>query len=130
MTLTIVLSALIGVSLGLLGGGGSILTVPILVYAAGLEPKDGIATSLLVVGVTSLAAMPVKPGSLRKGFAWFVLAMAVFMIAKQLPPHRRASSGRSPRPLRSCHGGRARGRSRRRTCMPPRAAWPLPLLTG
>ena len=57
MTLTLVLSVLIGVSLGLLGGGGSILTVPILVYAAGLAPKDGIATSLLVVGVTSLAAM-------------------------------------------------------------------------
>lgn len=57
MILTLVLSVLIGVSLGLLGGGGSILTVPILVYAAGLEPKDGIATSLLVVGVTSLSAM-------------------------------------------------------------------------
>ena len=57
MLLIVTLSALIGVSLGLLGGGGSILTVPILVYAAGLEPKDAIATSLLVVGVTSLAAM-------------------------------------------------------------------------
>jgi uncharacterized membrane protein YfcA len=56
MIFTLVLSVLIGLSLGLLGGGGSILTVPILVYAAGLAPKDGIATSLLVVGVTSLAA--------------------------------------------------------------------------
>ena len=55
--LTLALSVLIGVSLGLLGGGGSILTVPILVYAAGLDPKDGIATSLLVVGVTSVSAM-------------------------------------------------------------------------
>jgi uncharacterized membrane protein YfcA len=57
MLVVLALSVLIGVSLGLLGGGGSILTVPILVYAAGLEPKDGIATSLLVVGVTSAAAM-------------------------------------------------------------------------
>ena len=57
MTLTLCLSVLIGVSLGLLGGGGSILTVPILVYVAGLEPKNGIATSLLVVGATSFAAM-------------------------------------------------------------------------
>jgi uncharacterized membrane protein YfcA len=57
MILTLALSVLIGVSLGLLGGGGSILTVPILVYAAGLDPKDGIATSLLVVGVTSASAM-------------------------------------------------------------------------
>ena len=55
--LALVLSLAIGVSLGLLGGGGSILTVPILVYALGLEAKSAIATSLLVVGVTSLAAL-------------------------------------------------------------------------
>lgn len=57
MILLLALSALIGLSLGLLGGGGSILTVPILVYVAHLPPKDGIATSLLVVGVTSAVAM-------------------------------------------------------------------------
>ena len=55
LALTLALSVLIGVALGLLGGGGSILTVPILVYVAGLEPKAAIATSLLVVGVTSAA---------------------------------------------------------------------------
>lgn len=53
---TIALSVLIGVSLGLLGGGGSILTVPILVYVAGQDAKAAIATSLLVVAVTSAAA--------------------------------------------------------------------------
>jgi uncharacterized protein len=59
MTLTVVLllSVLIGVTLGLLGGGGSILTVPILVYVAGQDAKTAIATSLLVVGVTSAAGM-------------------------------------------------------------------------
>lgn len=51
------LSVLIGVTLGLLGGGGSILTVPILVYVFGLEPHPAIATSLLVVGTTSLVAL-------------------------------------------------------------------------
>lgn len=50
---TLVLSVLIGVALGLLGGGGSILTVPILVYVAGQDTKTAIATSLVVVGVTS-----------------------------------------------------------------------------
>jgi len=55
--IAIALAVLVGVSLGLLGGGGSILTLPILVYAAGLEPKDGIATSLLIVGATSGAAL-------------------------------------------------------------------------
>lgn len=49
------LSVLIGVTLGLLGGGGSILTVPILVYVAGQDAKSAIATSLLVVAVTSAA---------------------------------------------------------------------------
>lgn len=57
MVLAIALSVLIGVTLGLLGGGGSILTVPILVYVVELEPKRAIATSLLVVGCTSVAAM-------------------------------------------------------------------------
>ena len=55
--LALVLSLLIGLSLGLLGGGGSILTTPILIYALGVEIKAAIATSLLVVGITSLAGM-------------------------------------------------------------------------
>jgi uncharacterized protein len=53
IALTIVLAVLVGVSLGLLGGGGSIVMVPLLAYVAGMEPKHAIATSLLVVGVTS-----------------------------------------------------------------------------
>lgn len=55
LPLALVLSLLIGVSLGLLGGGGSILTTPILIYALGVEPKEAIATSLLVVAITSVA---------------------------------------------------------------------------
>ncbi|MFI8411970.1 sulfite exporter TauE/SafE family protein [Paeniglutamicibacter gangotriensis] len=53
LALTLLLSVLIGLSLGLLGGGGSILTVPILTYVAGMSPKEAIAASLFVVGVTS-----------------------------------------------------------------------------
>jgi len=49
------LSVLIGISLGLLGGGGSILTVPILTYVGGMSVKAAIASSLFVVGVTSAA---------------------------------------------------------------------------
>ena len=52
-----VFALLIGVSLGLLGAGGSILTVPILRYVLGMEGHAAIATSLLVVGTTSLAAL-------------------------------------------------------------------------
>src|SRR5438067_9866296 len=50
------LAVLIGISLGLLGGGGSILTVPTLVYIMNVEPKSAIAMSLPVVGITALVA--------------------------------------------------------------------------
>ncbi|MGH0032926.1 MAG: sulfite exporter TauE/SafE family protein [Myxococcota bacterium] len=50
-----ILAIAIGVALGFFGGGGSILTVPLLVYVFGLEPKAAIASSLLIVGVASLS---------------------------------------------------------------------------
>jgi uncharacterized membrane protein YfcA len=49
----IVPGVLIGAALGLLGGGGSVLTVPIFVYVLGFSPKEAIAMSLAVVAVTS-----------------------------------------------------------------------------
>lgn len=52
--LGLVLALLVGLSLGLLGGGGSILTVPIFVYVMGFEAKQAIAMSLVVVGAVSL----------------------------------------------------------------------------
>lgn len=54
--LGLLLAVLIGVSLGFFGGGGSILTVPLLVYVFGQEPKQAIASSLLIVGTTSIVA--------------------------------------------------------------------------
>ena len=47
------LALFIGVSLGLLGGGGSILTVPILHYVLGYDVKAAVPMSLVVVGLTS-----------------------------------------------------------------------------
>src|SRR6185369_6933636 len=47
------LALLIGLSLGLLGGGGSILTVPVLHYVLGYEVKSAIPMSLVIVGLTS-----------------------------------------------------------------------------
>lgn len=47
-------SALIGISLGLIGGGGSILTVPVLVYLFGANPLLATSYSLFIVGSTSL----------------------------------------------------------------------------
>jgi len=56
MGLLIALALGIGILLGLLGGGGSILTVPVLVYLAGLPTKSAIITSLIVVCITSTIA--------------------------------------------------------------------------
>lgn len=54
----IALSILVGAALGFFGGGGSILTVPLLVYVFGLEPKVAIASALLIVaGASALAAL-------------------------------------------------------------------------
>jgi uncharacterized protein len=52
--LALPLGLLIGVSLGALGGGGSILTVPALVYVLGENPRQATSTSLVIVGITAL----------------------------------------------------------------------------
>lgn len=49
-----ILAALVGISLGLIGSGGSILTVPILVYILGVDPVLATAYSLFIVGSTAL----------------------------------------------------------------------------
>jgi uncharacterized protein len=55
--LTSPLGFLIGLVLGALGGGGAILAVPVLVYAAGQDPKAATSTSLLLVGTAALVGM-------------------------------------------------------------------------
>ena len=55
LELALALTAVVGLSLGLLGGGGSILAVPVLVYVAHLAPADAIGLSLVIVGATSVA---------------------------------------------------------------------------
>lgn len=49
-----ILASLVGISLGLIGSGGSILTVPILVYVMGVNPVLATAYSLFIVGSTAL----------------------------------------------------------------------------
>jgi hypothetical protein len=87
------LAILVGIALGLLGGGGSMLTVPILVYAAKLPAHEAIATSLFVVGVTSLAALipHARAGRVRYatgalfGVASMVGAFAAGRVARHIP---------------------------------------------
>jgi uncharacterized protein len=51
--LALVLGAVIGLSLGTLGGGGSILTVPALVYLLGQNPHAAVSASLVIVGLNA-----------------------------------------------------------------------------
>ncbi len=85
-------SLFIGVTLGLIGGGGSILTVPVLVYLFGISPALGISYSLFVVGFTSLIG---AINNYRKGFVNFKVAVifgaasitTVFITRKFIMPH-------------------------------------------
>ncbi|WP_123027356.1 sulfite exporter TauE/SafE family protein [Mycolicibacterium stellerae] len=59
ITLSLIFGAIIGVLLGLLGGGGSILAVPVLVYALGLDVAQAIPISLIVIAIASaVGALP------------------------------------------------------------------------
>jgi uncharacterized protein len=75
-----VLALVVGLTLGLLGGGGSILTVPVLVYALGIPAKPAIAMSLPVVGITSLVGAAVhwrrQTIRLRAAVQFGLIAMA------------------------------------------------------
>jgi uncharacterized protein len=82
---------LIGVSLGLIGGGGSILTVPVMVYILDIDPVLATAYSLFVVGSTSLVGAGTY---MKKGLVNYKTALvfaipsfiAVFLTRKFLVP--------------------------------------------
>jgi hypothetical protein len=81
----------IGISLGLIGGGGSILTVPVLVYIMGIDPMLATAYSLFVVGSTSLvgAGTYMKKGlvNYKTAIAFAIPSfIAVFLTRKFLVP--------------------------------------------
>ena len=86
-----ILAALVGISLGLIGGGGSILTVPILVYLMGINPILATSYSLFIVGSTSMVG---AINNYRKGFVNIKTALlfglssitTVFVIRKIILP--------------------------------------------
>src|SRR5690606_19600795 len=84
-------AVLIGVILGLTGGGGSILTVPVLVYIVGLNPIVGTAYSLFIVGSTSTfgTILNYRKGlvDVRKAISFAIPSfIAVFLTRKFLVP--------------------------------------------
>ena len=85
-------SLVIGLSLGLIGGGGSILTVPVLVYLFSVEPVQATAYSLFIVGLTSaVGAYPkYKEGLVNVKTALIFGAPSiatVFLTRKWIVPH-------------------------------------------
>lgn len=84
-------AALIGISLGLIGAGGGILTVPVMVYLFHIQPVVATSYSLFVVGFTSLLAASgkIKQGNVRLDIALLfgVASIAVvFIIRKWVVP--------------------------------------------
>lgn len=82
---------LIGVVLGLIGGGGSILTVPVLVYLMAINPVTATAYSLFVVGTSSLVGaarnIPKKLIDFRTALVFSIPAfIAVYLTRKFLVP--------------------------------------------
>lgn len=82
---------LIGVVLGLIGGGGSILTVPVLVYLLAINPVTATAYSLFVVGTSSLVGalrnIPKKLIDFRTAIVFAIPAfIAVYLTRKYLVP--------------------------------------------
>ena len=75
-------SVVIGLSLGLIGGGGSILTIPILVYLFKIDPKLATSYSLFIVGITALSGCfsHYRMGNLKIKSALFFAIPSVFSI--------------------------------------------------
>lgn len=75
-------SIIIGLSLGLIGGGGSILTIPILVYLFTIDPELATSYSLFIVGITALLGCYThyKMGNLKIKSALYFAIPSVFSI--------------------------------------------------
>lgn len=90
LALAVVFGVGIGLSLGTLGGGGSILAVPALVYGLGLPVTQAVPTSLLVVGLTAAAG---AVAHVRRGDVWMRTA-AAFAAAGIVGSFAGAAAGR------------------------------------
>ncbi|MCG0286806.1 sulfite exporter TauE/SafE family protein [Streptomyces sp. PSAA01] len=96
LVLAVIAGAVVGLALGALGGGGSVLAVPALIYLLGFSPAAATTASLLIVTATSLTALyaHARAGHLRWG------AGTAFAAAGILPAALAgAAAARLPQPL-------------------------------
>ena len=91
LVLAIVAGALIGLSLGALGGGGSILAVPVLVYLLDQSPAQATTGSLVVVGVTALigAVTALRAGNVlfARGATFGIVAIGGAVLGAKASAH-------------------------------------------
>jgi uncharacterized membrane protein YfcA len=89
--LAVLLIAAMGLVLGLLGGGGSILTVPILVYVLGVEAHAAISLSLILVGSTALVGAFLHQEAARvawkQGLLFFCFGIPLNLLGAGLSRH-------------------------------------------
>ena len=117
---------LIGLSLGALGGGGSILTVPALVYLLHQQPHAATTGSLLIVGITALAGMTAhqRAGRVRIAAGHHLRRPRRRRLLRRHAAVREHQPRPAAHPVRRAHAGRRRrhaapasGRGRRpRAC--------------
>ncbi len=97
MLLALVLGLIVGLIMGALGGGGSILTVPLLVFALGLSAQEATSASLVIVGVSAIVASISHGGSgntrWRTGLLLAAVGVPTAVLGTQL------NHAVSPRPL-------------------------------
>ena len=88
LLLAVPVGVVIGLSLGALGGGGSILTVPALVYLLGQSPHGATTASLVIVGITAIAGTAAHARQRRvratKGLVFGVLGVAGSFVGARL----------------------------------------------
>src|SRR5574340_1095159 len=86
--LSLVSGVVVGFSLGLIGGGGSILAVPLLVYVIGVEPHVALGTSALAVATNALTSLihhkKVGHVKIKEGFAFAIPGVIGALIGAQL----------------------------------------------
>jgi uncharacterized protein len=88
---TLVLGLIIGTVVGGLGGGGGVLTIPVLVYVLGQSAQDATTGSVVIVGVTALAGLAARArrGGIdwRTGFAFGVAGVPAAYVGTLLNQH-------------------------------------------
>ena len=126
ITLTVALAVVIGIALGLMGGGGSTLMVPLLTFGAGLDARHAVDTALVVVSITCAvgAVAHARSGRVqwRAALVLGVTGMAGAYLGGRLATHLPSAVCMAARNAAFCAGSMERGSTEMKSAVPLRAA--------